>query len=657
MAIWSKQLAVPQEAPAPRHRSLIASALRVQFDDASYSTWRFRDEAWQRELWRLYRIIPELRAAASWVGQCCSRVRIYVADVDELGRVQQESTDKKVSALSDTLLGGPAAKAEHLRMMGIDLTVSGECYIIGRPDESTGRDKWYVVTPTEFRRIRSSDGNWNWAWGPKGNPMRLDLTQNIVTRVWTPDPERIWCADSPARSCSMILRELEQLTKMVLGEIDSRLVGNGILVIPNDLDLPAEEGTVSSAESLLVRMATAGAASLRGEGSALGVLPLIIEAQDPSRFQHITLSTELSKQAHELRGECVERLGVGMDMPPEALSGIGDTNHWQGFLIDGYGIKVHIEPLMNRICDALTEAYLVPALRLMDKDPSRYTYAFDTSPLNLRPQRLQDALNLYEKDIIGAEAVRMAGFFKETDKPEIEETAEKYLKELLLRDPQLIQNQAVREAIGIPESVIPQSSMIAPTPGGVSMGGGSGPPPPPPPPTGIGNTLPPPMPNTLGKTLGTPQPPPIPGGTGAKPGPTPSNTPPLPPPSSIQASATVQQELGIVVLAEATVRRGLELAGKRLLDHHNRHRWPDVPTYELHTRIKVQDQAHANRLLSGAWDQLAQMTEFFAEGFDVAHLEKCLSNYCSLLLLRGLAHDPPNLFSMLQAQGVVHGQS
>jgi hypothetical protein len=70
----------------------------------------------------------------------------------------------------------------------------------------------------------------------------------------------------------------------------------------------------------------------------------------------------------------------------------------------------------------------------------------------------------------------------------------------------------------------------------------------------------------------------------------------------------------------------------------------------------VQDQAHANRLLASAWDQLPFMTEFFAEGFDAEDLQRCLSAYCSLLLLRGMAHEPANLFTTLQAEGVIHGQ-
>lgn len=636
----NKDVALP--APTTRRKSLVASALRTSLNDLSYNLYRFRDETWQRELWRLYDIIPEFGFAARWVGQCCSRVRIYVAKVDELGRVQGEVKDPRINALAETLLGGPAAKAEALRSLGINLTVAGECYIVGRPDMDSAKDEWYVLSSTEMRRVQGANGEWQWAWYlPDGNPFTLDLENNVITRVWTPHPSRVWSADSPSRSCQMVLRELEQLTKYIFSQIDSRLVGAGILIIPNNLDLPQEEGTTNNSESLMVRLATAGAASLRGEGSALGVLPHIVESDNADGWKLVTFESELSKQAMELRKEAVQRLGVGMDMPPEVLNGIGESTHWNAFLIDGYGIKVHIEPLMNRICDALTKAYLVPALKLMGKDPSRFTYSFDTSPLSLRPQRFQDALNLYEKGPLSEQALREAGYFKESDAPSDEEQARRFIKEILLRDPQLLQNQAVREAAGIPESVIPQSSMIAPTPQSISPGGGSGPPPPMPPPTGIQSELPPPVPDTLGSAMGAPQPP---AGNGG-------------PPTGIQASSVSRQqleEMGVVVLAEATVRRALELAGKRLLDRDNRKRWPDVPHFELHTRILVEDQAHANRVLTGAWDQLNAITQFVAQDFDTEKLRQSLDRYCSTLLLRQQRHDPAALLAHLRSDGVIH---
>lgn len=652
-----KTLVASADGPEPRRsHSLIASAIRTNISDLSYNLWKFRDESWQRELWRYYDIIPEFGFASRWVGQCCSRVRIYVARVDELGRVQGEVKDPKINALADTLLGGPAAKAEALRNLGINLTVAGECYIVGRPGEEDSispQDEWYVLSATEMRRVQSANGEWQWAWYlPDGNPFTLDLEHNVITRVWTPHPARVWCADSPSRSCQPVLRELEQLTKYVFSQIDSRLIGAGILVIPNNLDMPAEQGTTNNSESLMVRLATAGAASLRGEGSALGVLPHIVESDNPDGWKLLTFESALSAQAMQLRQEAVQRLGVGMDMPPEVLNGLGESNHWSGFLIDGYGIKVHIEPLMNRICDALTKAYLTPALKLMGKDPARYTYAFDTSPLTLRPQRLQDALNLYEKGVINAETLRAEGYFKESSAPTPEEAAKNFFKDLLLRDPQLIQNAAVREVIGITEDILPQSAMVAPTPESISMGPGgtplgpgdqqtmgpSGPPAPPVPPTGIQSQLPPPIPDTLDQTVN--------GG----------------PPTGILASSfhaingispRQVEEMGVVVVAESAIRRALELAGKRLLSKDQRNRWPDVPTFELHTRIKVEDVAHANRLLLGAWDQLFPMTQFVAPSFDIEMLQTALHKYCTRVLITSVAHNSQELPTYLRAEGVL----
>lgn len=642
-----RQAPEPSSEIAPRQRpSLLASALRVPYTTLSYNLWQFRDESWQRELWRYYDIIPEFSFAARWVGNCCSKVRIYVAEVDKLGRVQGETKNPKINALADTLFGSPAAKSEALRSLGINLTVAGESYVVGRPGNPNSgdgppKDEWYVLSSSEMRRVEGADGRWQWAWYlPNGEQFELNLEANVVTRVWTPHPARVWCADSPARACMAALRQLEQLVKFTFSQIDSRLVSAGLMIIPNNLDLPQEPNTTNAAESLMMKIAQAGAASLRGEGSALGVLPSIVESDNPDGWKLLSFESTLSNVAKELREEAVNRLGVGLDMPPEVLTGLGDSNHWNSFLIDGYGIKVHIEPLMNRICDALTTAYLIPALKLMGLDTSRYVYSFDTSPLVVRPQRLQDALNLYEKKIIGEEAVRVAGNFKESDAMDIHEDVRQLLREMMLRDGTLLQNEAVREAAGIPDDIISQDDMIAAMPIDPAMmeapppgQEGGGPPPPPAPPTGIQSELPPPMPDTLGNV-------------GAFPA----------PPNGIQASAASQkqvEELSVIVMANAAVLRTLEIAGKKLLDRDTRKQFTDVPAHELHTRIKVRDRAHCTRLLLNSWDHLDAMVAFVAPTFDTTPLKKSLELYCARRLLTGEHHDPHQLLEHLRADGVV----
>src|SRR3954464_14910581 len=86
--------------------SLVASAARItNLDGRGWPAYKFGDITWQTEAWRLYDVIGELHFLANWIGSALSRVRLYVAEVDDNGRVQGETKDKKVAALADSLLG------------------------------------------------------------------------------------------------------------------------------------------------------------------------------------------------------------------------------------------------------------------------------------------------------------------------------------------------------------------------------------------------------------------------------------------------------------------------------------------------------------------------------------------------------------------------
>jgi hypothetical protein len=629
----------PVEVERTEH-SLIASAMKYRFDDASYNNYRFRDETWQRELWRLYDITPELRFSANWVGSACSRVDIYVAEVDKLGRVQGRAKKKEIAALSDTIFGGPVARAEAIRAGAINLTVAGEFYILGTTAKDS--DKWFVLSSSEIRRTKQGDIFWG---DKKYYEEIVDLAKSMVTRVWTPHPQRIWCADSPARSCQAILRELEQLTKYVFSQIDSRLAGAGMLVIPNNLDFPAEDGISTAGESLMMRLATAMAASLKGEGTATALVPLILEAdpEDIERsFKLISFASELSKQAMELRTEAIRRLAGGMDIAQEILTGQGDMNHWSSWFVDEATVKMHVEPLMNRICDALTVAYLEPALKAMKEDPKKYVYTFDTSPLTIRPQRLQDALNLYEKGAIGYEALRVAGYFKESDAPSNEESVKKFLMELMLRDPNLFMQAGLRELIGITPEMLPPEALTAPVPGGP---GGAGPPPPPAPPLGIQNPGVSPTPDNLGA-------PPMSIGGGMPAAGAPQGG------GGLQAAAVPfgSDQVGVLVASNAAVLRALEIAGGKLLDRTHRGMHPHTPRHEMHTQVRARDTLHAASLLEGAWTHLPTLANQYSEGVDIAALRATLTHYCTTLLTEGIPHESRNLLPMLINDGHLDGR-
>lgn len=606
----------------PTRKSVIASAVEVNVAD--FMTWRNfrlgRDEIWQKELWRLYDLVGEFRFASNWVGSMMSQVRLYIADVDENGNIGAETTDPEVLALGDMVLGGPTTKSELLRLMGVNFTVGGEFYIVGRAARADRPDQWYVVTPSELTRYQ---GGIFYA-SPDG-PIELLDGVDLLVRVWTPHPNRVWLADSPARSAMQILVEIEKLTRYVFAQMDSRLVSGGLLFIPNDLDFPDDDGTQGGADSLMAKMVQAGTASLKGEGSAAGIFPLIAEVPPEAlgKIQFVDTASELSKQAMDLRQEAILRFAYSMDFPPEVMTGLAGSSHWSAWYIDENAVKVHVEPPVRRVCNALTVTMLRKALIKLGKDPDRFTWWYDTSGLTLRPTRLEDALNLYKEDIISAEAVRRAGYFPEHDAPSAQESVQNFTRAVAERDPAQLANDAFRALTGITEKMMPKGSIMP----AVTT--------PPPPPA---------QPETAMKT-----------GQRALPGREPAGDragAPSPDGSrQLHASAEYQPEmLALIATADLLVRRALELAGGRLMrGQHGK--WLDTPKHELHTKFRTgEDQIPA--LLAGAWVHVPDMTEIIG-GVHSDRLEQVLAGYCSALIKTAQPHAPDILYNYLRGEGVV----
>jgi hypothetical protein len=615
-------------------RSLVASAARIKMDGLGWRTYKFGDDTWQTEAWRLYDIVGELRFVANWIGAACSRVRVYVAKVDDNGRVQKEVTDKKVAGLADTLFGGPPAKAEALRMLGINLTIAGDCFIVGRGSDDPESDEWYIVSTSELKRWGSNLAQVN----PDGTKEYLDPKKDLVIRVWTPHPRRNLWADSPTHAALPMLWEIERLTRFVFAQIDSRLVSAGLMFIPKEMSYPDEDADLGAAQSLTNRLMETGAASLRGDGTAAGVLPTFAEApiEALGKIELIQFSSELSKQALDLRAEAIRRFALAMDIEPSILSGAGEANHWGAWQIMEGQINVHIIPLMTRICDALTTAYLQPALKAMKQDPERYVFWYDTAPLTVRPERLKDTREMYDKGLVSRETVLLSGDYKISDAPTIDEEMQRFTRELMLRDPNLFQIPKVREIAGYTAELLPPDTVVTVQPPGQP---GAGPPPPPPPPTGISATPGGPMPvgpSEAQNALGGP--PPTPAGVTA------AATAPV---------AAVPPSMNMFVVANATVLRALERAGKRLLDRHSRDKWPDVPPYELHTRIRVGGQDHASRLLDGSWDHLSVLAEAVDPDMDTGKLQDTLQSYCMTLLIEEQPHHVNLLGQYLTHQGLL----
>lgn len=599
MAVISSKLRrtpEPPLPPVPVRKALVAAASSIPLDGTGWKNFKLGDAEWQNDGWKHYDICGELRYIANWVGSSISRCRLYVAKLDDLGKPGEEVTDKKIAILAETVFGGPAKKAEAQRLLGTHLFVPGESYIVAEGVANAKEDRWYVVSTTGIKRRgereiqveRPQEFGGGWYTLKEGN--------DLLIRVWTPHPRKSDLADSSVRPSLPVLREIEALTKHEFAQIDSRLAGAGLLLLPDQLDFPRQDEDPPGAEGLMKVLERAMSAALSDRASPASLVPIM--AQVPGEFidkvRHITFETTLTRDGMEIRKEAIGRLGLSLDVDPEILMGKGDTNHWSAWQVDEGTLKTHIEPILARICDALTTGYLRAALTVMGQDPDKYTFWYDTSPLAVRPNRQADGLQLFEADALGEEALRKAGAWSEDDAPGDEERARRLATKLVLAQPDLIKQKSIQKALGVSWEIEQEE--------------------------------PPPAP---GQEPNAPQ--------------EPTEDRALPEqPATTDSSARAALLMG----AHMVVQRSLEMAGKRLLTRAHRDKYRESAPWDLHTHIRVLDGGHAARLLEDTFAPipvLAMRTQV-APGL----LRELLSTYCQELMTRGVSHDIDLLETFLE---------
>lgn len=597
---------IRQEVAHLPQRSLVAAAAQVPLDGASVQSLKISNKEWQAEAWRLYDISGELRFVATRRGAQLSRVRFYAAEVDEMGAAGNEAKDKQIVGLSETMFGGPAAKAEGLRLVGIQLFVAGECYVVAESVAEAASDKWYVVSVTDIKKeagglkVKKPDGKWH------------DLRNNtdLCFRVWTPHPKQYEEADSPTRSVLPVLREIERLTMLAFSQIDSRLISAGLLLLRQGIEFPHDADKPGGIQGLMDMILQAARASLQGAGSAAGLVPILAEVPGDdvnSAFAHIKFDTPLTAEITAKLDQAIRRLALGLDAPPEVLLGQGAANHWSAWQISEDEIKTQVEPVALRVADALTEAYFRPALKALNKDPDKFTLWYDTAPLAVRPNRLDDATKLYDKGVLSPEALVKAGAFDDGDVPKDDERLRWTIWELVKLNPQLVYDAEVQKILGLPALQAPAQPGMEAAPGQEVA----------------------PIEDE-------------------------ENALPEEPEGDAPAVEDDGEFASLLPAAEVVVLRAMEVAGGRLLDRHTRGKFSSVARQDIHTRVAARDRDHAEELLSGAFVHVPGLAAHYQ--VPASELEYLLRGYCTELLVRGFPHGSPLLREVLVKGGRRRGR-
>lgn len=391
-------------------RALLAAAIGVTAKLSYGSKIKPGATAWQDEAWAHYDTCPELHAAGQIVANACARAQLIAVDVDpDTGVPSTAPTDDREAggAIAD-LFGGPTGQSQAQAAIGLHMTIAGECYAVALVDENDiagATAAWEILSVSA---VHGTAGDTIVIDRPDGSQRTL-RDGDLLIRIWRPHPRRYWEADSPVRALLPVLRELAQLTAQVTAVTKSRLAGAGILWLSDQIEPPPtadedgqdEDTGTGTAQSWSEYLTAAMVEPIRDPDSAAAVVPIIAQvSQDAIEhgIRHDQFRQDLDTSIQPLREANIRRLGLGLDMPPEMLLGLGDVNHWGQWQITEAFVKSSPGAIFELVCDALTTGYLRPAL-----SPERAAlFAVGVDLTDLLPDQTDDAAakELYDAGLL-----------------------------------------------------------------------------------------------------------------------------------------------------------------------------------------------------------------------------------------------------------------
>lgn len=642
-----------QRRRANPHNSMVASAAVMMGRGARDTAHADKAKDWQTQAWDFYDTVGELRFGVGWLANGLSRVNLIAAvPPDVEGDEPRAITDDDPPALQlvrqfvADIAGSSSAQGQLMAQAAVHLSVAGLGYVLAEPSADVGPPVELgapadptVDTTTEpalpeptwdwcmksLEEVREEGGRIEVATGAgRWRPLSPDA---LLIKCWRHHARRSWEADAPTRAVLNVLGQISAMDDHINACAASRLTGAGMLIMPTEAEFvpltrPDPNADVNEDDGIddFVRtMIQIAAVAKADRSSPAANVPMTIripgELCDKPRW--LTFWTEFSEHALTLRDAAVKRLALGMDLPPEVLTGMSDVNHWTAWQVEETAITLHIEPMAETVCQALTVGYLEPMMEAANLDTKAAMVWYDTTDLTTRPDRSEDTTAAYDRYQASGDALRRESGIDDGDRPDDAEIRRRILVDLALANPQFAPQLLTAAGI-LPAGLLP-------------------------------NMTPAPAPGT------PPLPPPGPGEPST--GPPPADGPPddVAPP---EGQAAIAASGAVVEAVDALVYRALERAGGRLRSAAGRKLnggaagidCPDVARlYEQ--LVPVTRYADLDKLMEGAWDRVPVVAVRLGMPADILAL--ALDGYTRSLLVTGHRHDASRLADALGLDATV----
>jgi hypothetical protein len=438
---------------------------------------------WQKEVWDFYHNLGTFKYAMMWHSQTMSRVRLTAAKLAPGGGEPEPLDSGPAADLMERFFGGTTGQSQYMRLIDIQMQCPGEGYVVCEIDSSTNEECWHVVSSSQLQvtsgRVRS----------PAGRSVSTDLWQievdegvwktlppeSLVFRQWNEDPYKSFRPDSPARAALTDMHIISMMQKRIVAQSVSRLAANGVMFYPSEMTFPTKKGFENAEDPFTEEWLDITAKTINNPGSAQAAIPLPVKV--PQQFikdiVHMDFSNKYDERAMEIISFFYDRLATAMNMPKEVVSGMGDTSHWNAWSLDEQGVETHIKPPAEDYVGGVTKSYLHPGLLAMGEstrmaDGSKIICWYDTSQLDVPPDRSESADAAYDRNEISGEAYRREKGFDDSDRPDKEQLREQILLSVV-KDPGM-GPAAIKELTGVELATAPAAGAST-GPGGVDESG------------------------------------------------------------------------------------------------------------------------------------------------------------------------------------------
>lgn len=359
---------------------------------------RARSDEWQHRILEFAEAVPEVAGAAALVRSSIESVRWTVGGGNA-------ATRKRIQDRIDKL---------DIERIAELIWLSGEAYVVVPRDMNPAGglpEAPYSLSVAEFKP-KKSDAQLDQVKGPNNEWIDLPPTHDYG-RIWRPSKGNRWHATSPNKAAMDLLESmyLHQLGDTALAK--SRLAGAGIVFWPTNAEsMPLDEGTgmpkPGSREAILMEFQAAAWSAIEKRNSQEATIPFVV-FYDPGVAGEADYKPEMFRiERDDLADQYATRVETHrtryastVELPVEAVTGMGETNHWSAWQIDVDKWKTWFAPLCEMIREWLE-------VRLVKQYGLEYTLTLDAGELIKKPDQTEVIMQVAQLRMATPESIQKA---------------------------------------------------------------------------------------------------------------------------------------------------------------------------------------------------------------------------------------------------------